>query len=87
MNIKEQLQDLANIHSDSITKEVAQEALEYDNPNEFFQELQQYGCISGMVTKLIYYKDTHEFYEKYYDEIEELRQEYLENGLLTKQPE
>jgi hypothetical protein len=40
-----------------------------------------------MVTKLIYYKDTHEFYEKYYDEIEEIRQEYLENGLLTKQPE
>jgi hypothetical protein len=27
---------------------------------------------------LIYYKDTHIFYDKHYDEIEELREEYEE---------
>ncbi|WP_165796624.1 hypothetical protein [Chryseobacterium sp. HMWF035] len=28
---------------------------------------------------LIYRKDTHNFYDKYYDEIEELREEYEQN--------
>jgi len=31
-----------------------------------------------MVGKLIYYKDTHAFYDKYYAEIEVLREEYEE---------
>jgi hypothetical protein len=34
-----------------------------------------------MVTSLIYYRDTHAFYETHYDEIEEMRTEYEElNG-------
>ena len=58
----------------SIQAEVAQSALEYDDPQSFFDDLLQHGCISGMVSSLIYYADTHAFYDKHYEEIEELRQ-------------
>ncbi len=36
----------------SIQAEVAQEALEHDDPQTFFNDLLQHGCISGMVGKL-----------------------------------
>jgi hypothetical protein len=42
MSIKERLQEIATNNPNSIQEEVAQEALEYDNPNEFFQQLQQH---------------------------------------------
>ena len=34
-----------------------------------------------MVGSLIYYKDTHEFYEKHYAEIEKIRNELAEQGM------
>ena len=39
-----------------------------------------------MVGSLIYYKDTHEFFERHYDEIEEIRAELDEQGLELKIP-
>lgn len=78
-NLKTQLQDILTHKPGSIQAKVAQEALERDNPKDFFEELTQYGCISGMVSSLIYYCDTHAFYEEHYDEIEELRSEYEDN--------
>lgn len=58
---------------------VAQEALEYgDDPIEFFTELQVLGCQSGIITSLIFYSDTHVFYDEFYDEIETMRIEYEE---------
>ncbi len=57
---------------------VAREALDYDNPAEFFTDLLNHGCVSGMVSSLIYYTDTHAFFDKYYEEIEDLRCEYEE---------
>lgn len=36
------------------------------------EDLQRYGCVSGMITSLIYYDDTNRFYEEYKDEINEL---------------
>ena len=52
---------------------MAQEALDYDNPKAFFEDLAQHGCISGMVGSLIYYHETHAFFDKHYHEIEEIR--------------
>jgi hypothetical protein len=40
-----------------------------------------------MVSKLIYYKDTHEFYDKYYDEIENTRLELQDLGMLDSMPD
>lgn len=37
------------------------------------------GCVSGVIGELIYYTDTHAFFDRFYGEIEELRQEWEEN--------
>jgi len=46
----------------------------------FFSDLSQGGCSGGMIGSLIYYVDTHKFFDGYYDEImelvEDLEQEY-----------
>ena len=52
---------------------VAREALKHDNPAVFFSDLLNHGCVSGLVSSLIYYTDTHAFFDKYYEEIEDLR--------------
>ena len=41
------------------------------------EDLQQYGCVSGMVSNLIYYDDTNKFYDEYREEINELLSETL----------
>jgi len=63
---------------ESIRKEVAREALEYGSEDivSFFEDLLSHGCVSGMIGSLIYYVDTHKFFDTYYDEIEELRLEW-----------
>lgn len=57
---------------------VAQEALDCrkDNPAQMFADLLQGGCISGTIGRLIYYTDTHAFFDRFYDEIELLREDY-----------
>jgi len=77
--MKNLLKQILKDHPQSIKAEVAEEALDHDDPKTFFKDLLQHGCISGMVGKLIYYKDTHTFYDKHYAEIEELREEYEES--------
>lgn len=56
---------------------VAQEALEFwpDDPRQMFHDLSIAGCQSGMISSLIYYADTHRFFDTFYDEIEDLREE------------
>jgi len=48
----------------------------------FFDDISKSGCVSGMVGTLTYYTDTHKFYDEYYEDIEELR-ENLEEDLGT----
>jgi len=74
--MKTQLQQIINNDPNSIKAEVAKEALCYDDPRTFFTDLLQFGCVSGWVGSLIYYVDTHAFYDRYYDEIETLREDY-----------
>ena len=73
--IHQKLLEIKNENGSSIRKEVAREALAYGNvePIAFFSDLLQHGCDSGMVSCLIYYRDTHAFFLRYYDQIEELR--------------
>jgi hypothetical protein len=35
-----------------------------------------------MVSNLIYYKDTHSFFDKHYDEIEEIRHDLIDQGIM-----
>jgi phage gp36-like protein len=74
-SLREKLLLVLENETDSLKCAVAQEALDQDASEitSFFSGLLQYGCISGMVGSLIYYCDTHAFYDKHYDQIEELR--------------
>lgn len=77
--IRQQLEEIIRSESaNTIRSYVADEALNYsDNePKVFFTDLAHGGCQSGMVGSLIYYYDTHQFFDAYYDEIEELREDW-----------
>ena len=80
-SITEKLQEIVKKSPNTIKACVAQEALEhsYDDIKNFFSDLQQHGCISGMIGSLIYYKDTEEFFHKHYEEIIDLKTEFEES--------
>ncbi len=74
-----QLETIISDNPNSIESAVAQTAFEYledDDIYNFFQNLLQYGCISGMISELVYYCDTHAFYDAHYAHIEEVRRAY-----------
>lgn len=41
------------------------------------EDLQRYGCISGMINDLIYYDDTNRFYDDYKEDINYLLSDVL----------
>ncbi len=47
-----------------------------DNLKSAFSDLLHYGSNNGSIARLIYYVDTHAFFDTHYDEIEELRNEH-----------
>ena len=49
------------------------------------EDLQRYGCVSGMITDLIYYDDTNNFYDNYKDDINELLSDLLDGSGLSIQ--
>lgn len=84
--MKNKLKKLLNENKWTITEEIIKEALDYHNPKDFFEDLLQYGCQSWMVSSMIRHKDTYEFFEKHYEEIEEIRAELEEQGIEIKIP-
>jgi hypothetical protein len=74
--LKKKLEQIIQAFPNSLRAEVAGEALDYgDDIGTFFADLLNHGCQSGMIGSLIYYNDTRAFYDKHYEEIEELRYE------------
>jgi hypothetical protein len=82
MSITTKLQELAK--GEDLKAYVANEILddiqnyegsEKEKAADCFNNLFRGGCASGFVSGLIYYTDTHAFFDKYYDEIEELRRD------------
>ena len=60
----------------------------YSNTDELIRELEdllRYGCVSGMITDLIYYDDTIKFYDNYKDDINELLSGLLDGSGLSIQ--
>ena len=51
---------------------------EYDDPEDYFEEVLNHGCVSGIVHALITYKDTEDFFNRHVDEILELLNEVRE---------
>lgn len=53
----------------------------------YVSDLMQHGCESGMVGGLIYYSDTHKFYDQHYEDIEDLRVEWKKSTGEALQPD
>lgn len=70
----------AKIDQGGIAAAVVQEALKDTEIGvvEWFRGLVEYGCVSGWDGSLIYYADTHDFFDEHYDEIETLREEWVD---------
>ncbi len=51
----------------------------YEELQQEFSDLAQHGCISGMISSLIYYSDTTKFYNDYKEEINQMLSE-LKDG-------
>ena len=79
--MREELETILKENLNTITAEVAQEALDSEDPKAFFEDLLNNGCQSWMVSSLIYYKDTHAFYDTHYNEIEDIRWELEAEGV------
>ena len=81
MTYYKNLKELSDTTESKLEKFVCEYVLDYADQNKenvkyFFNDLMQGGCSSGFIGDLIYYKDTHNFFDRFYDEIEELRKEY-----------
>lgn len=61
-----------------LEKYVIDDILSKDNPEEYIKGVLNHGCVSGMVSSLIYYTSTKAFYIKFMEEIEELYQDTTE---------
>lgn len=84
--MENKLNKLLNQNRWNITEDVINEATNYHNIKAFFGDLLKYGYLSWMVSSMIYYKDTHHFFEKHYDEIQELIVELEEQWIEVKLP-
>lgn len=78
MKLKKTLRNIIKQEPASINAFVAQEALDHHNIKDFFNDLGSYGCVTGMISSLIYYRQTHAFFDTYYEQIEELRLQFEE---------
>jgi hypothetical protein len=68
-NLIKELEILSQSKENTIEKAVTIEALESEDIRAFFSDLLQYGCVSGMVSSLICYEDTHSFFDTHYRQI------------------
>ena len=76
MRLRKFLKNIIKEEPASLKAFVAQEALGQESIRNFFNDLSNHGCVSGMVSSLIYYRQTHQFFDIYYEQIEELRLRY-----------
>ena len=80
MELQNKLGELWHETNNNLKKDVSDYILDHyktdDEIKTFFRDLNEHGCQSGMIGSLVYYADTHAFYDKFYDEIEEMRNDY-----------
>ena len=84
--MNKKLQELLEENQGNITEAVINEAMDYHNPKDFFEDLLQYGCVSWMVSSMIRYTDTHKFFDEHYYEIQEIRDELEDQWIEVKIP-
>ena len=78
MTLAEKLKEVKNATDNDLKIYVVDYILDNcetdDDIKMFFSDLMNGGCQGGMIGELVYYADTAKFYDKFYDEIEELRE-------------
>lgn len=79
--IREKLTKRLNNEKNALIRYVISDILDKENVMQYMEDVLYHGCVSGVVGGLIYYHDTHKFYDDYYDEIEKLRLNLLEQGI------
>lgn len=60
---------------------------DYSDKTNIFKDVLEHGCVSGIVSELIYYSDTLAFYKKYRDEINDLLSETMHSTGCFSLPE
>lgn len=75
--IKDFLEDLkgTNRLTNRVLDYYIDESVDYESTDDLLrsmEELQQYGCVSGMIGELIYYDDTEKFFDEYKEEINDI---------------
>lgn len=83
------LNDLFKESTNKLEKYVISDIYNSDEPEGYLKDILNHGCQSGVVSQLIYYKDTKDFFVKFIDEIDEIKDELEESfgqPLEIKQP-
>ena len=62
-----------------VKEEIIYQLEGYDKAEDFFNDLFNHGCVSGMIGSLIYYTDTKKFYTDFSSEIDDLIDEAEES--------
>ena len=85
-NMRNKLMELKENSDNKMYQEVIDIALshidEYENPTSYFEEVLYGGCQSGVVVEMIMYRDTHDFFDRNYNFIFDLYNQYVEEGIL-----
>jgi hypothetical protein len=67
------IENIENLHTrnslEEAVKEIILSEVDENYIDSFFEDLQQNGCISGMIGALIYYADTTKFFETHIEDI------------------
>ena len=77
--LKKQLQKVLSENPNTIKACVIKEAFDYHNITDFFDDLLENGCSSGIIGSLIYYRDTEKFFDFHYEEIMDLKTDFEES--------
>jgi len=76
ISLEDYLKTIVEKQPESIATIIAQDIIDATNSKSFINDLLEYGCSSGAVPSMVLYHQTHSFFDKYYYEIEEIRNEY-----------
>lgn len=81
ISLAQKLHEIITAEPDTIRAYIAREAINYgdESPSQMFTDLSHSGCQNGTISSLIYYADTHQFFDHYYDEIEAMREAFEDN--------
>jgi hypothetical protein len=79
--IRKKLAERLNNEENALIRYVISDILDKENVVQYMKDVLHHGCVSGIVNGLIYYHDTHKFYDYHYEEIEELRLDLLKQGI------